>query len=259
MDTRIDGLSQHVHPTPSHTTHRYQLVRRKFVTLMAGVVAAATSGVACTPPASVRTVFYAAVGADLGLYTVDDEAMTLTRDNVTRVPDSVQYVWAHPTMPVMYVAYSNRSTANNNHGVAAYQIDRETGRLTEFNKPLPLDNRPIHISVDPAGHHLLIAYNQPSDLTVHKLNTDGSIGDPVVQRQPIDAGSYAHHVRVAPSGNFVVLSTRGSDATATTPEDPGALKVFQFSDGQLANEKSITNGNGMGFGPRHVDFHAAKP
>jgi 6-phosphogluconolactonase len=237
----------------------YRLGRRRFVTLMAGVVAAATSGGACAPAASDRTVFYASVGADLGLYTVDDEALTLTPDNVTRVPDSVQYVWMHPTLPVMYVAYSNRSKADNNHGVAVYQIDRGTGRLTEFNKPLTLGNRPIHISVDPAGHHLLIAYNQPSDLTVHKLNADGSIGDPVVQREPIDAGIYAHHVRVAPSGNFVVLSTRGSDATPTTPEDPGALKVFQFSDGQLSNEKSIANGSGIGFGPRHVDFHATKP
>jgi 6-phosphogluconolactonase (cycloisomerase 2 family) len=165
----------------------------------------------------------------------------------------------HPTSPVAYVAYSNRSKANNNHGVAAYRIDRGTGRLTEINRPLTLDNRPIHISVDPAGRHLLIAYNQPSNLTVHTLNADGSIGDMVVQREPVDAGNYAHQVRVAPSGNFVVLSTRGSDATAKAPEDPGALKVFQFSDGQLSNVRSIATGNGMGFGPRHVDFHATKP
>jgi 6-phosphogluconolactonase len=245
MDTRIG--------------HRYRLDRREFVTLMTGMVAAAASGVACAPAAPVRTVFYASVGADLGLYTVDDEALTLTRDIVTRLPEPVQYLWVHPTMPVAYVAYSNRSKANTNHGVAAYRIDRGTGRLSELNRPLTLDNRPIHISVDPAGRHLLIAYNQPSNLTVHTLNADGSIGDLVVQREPIDAGSYAHQVRVAPSGNFVVLSTRGSDATATAPEDPGALKVFQFSDGQLSNEKSIANGNGMGFGPRHVDFHTTEP
>jgi hypothetical protein len=161
--------------------------RREFVALMAGVTAAATSGVACAPaesaptesvPASsAGTVFYASVGPDLGLYTVDPTALTLTWDSVTRVPESVQYVWVHPTLPVMYVAYSNRSKADNNHGVAIYQIDRGTGRLTEFNKPLMLDNRPIHISVDPAGRHLLIAYNQPSNLTVHALNADGSIGE----------------------------------------------------------------------------------
>jgi 6-phosphogluconolactonase len=246
--------------------------RREFVALMAGVTAAATSGVACAPatsaPAesaptesapSAGTVFYASVGADLGLYTVDAAALTLTRDSVTRVPESVQYVWVHPTLPVMYVAYSNRSKANDTHGVAAYRIDRGTGRLTELNQPLTLDNRPIHISVDPAGRHLLIAYNQPSNLTVHTLNAGGRIGDMVVQREPVDAGIYAHQVRVAPAGNFVVVSARGSDATASAPGEPGALKVFQLSDdGQLSNEKSIGGGNGVGFGPRHVDFHPTK-
>jgi 6-phosphogluconolactonase len=113
--------------------------------------------------------------------------------------------------------------------------------------------------VDPAGNDLLIAYNQPSNLTVHRLNADGSIGDTVAQREPIDTGFYAHQVRVAPSGNLVVVSTRGSDATATAPEDPGALKVFRYADGQLSSEASIANGDGMGFGPRHVDFHATKP
>jgi 6-phosphogluconolactonase len=239
-----------------------RLGRRKFVTLMAGGMTVAASGVACAPAAPAapaRTVFYASVGADLGLYTVDDNALTLTQVSVTRTPESVQYVWVHPTLPVMYAAYSNRSKASNTHGVAAYRIDRETGRLTEFNKPLTLDNRPIHISVDPAGRHLLIAYNQPSNLTVHTLNADGTIGDTVAQREPVDAGRYAHHVRVAPSGDIVVLCTRGSDATATAPDDPGALKVFQFSDGQLSNERSIANGNGIGFGPRHVDFHGTNP
>jgi 6-phosphogluconolactonase len=171
----------------------------------------------------------------------------------------VQYLWVHPTLPVMYVAYSNRSKANNDHGIAVYRIDRGTGHLTEPHKPVRLDNRPIHLSVHPAGHHLLVAYNQPSNLTVHALTTDGSIGDPVPQREPVDAGSYAHQVRVAPSGDLVVLPTRGNDPTASAPEDPGALKVFRFADGQLSNEKSVANGNGIGFGPRHVDFHATKP
>jgi len=244
------------------------LGRRKFVMLMAGVAATATSGVACAaaapaepaePATPTRTVLYASVGADLGLYTVDENALTLTQDSVTRTPDLVQYVWVHPAMSVMYVAYSNRSRANDNHGVAAYRIDPGTGRLTEINRALALDNRPIHISVDPSGRHLLIACNQPSTLTVHTLNADGSIGDPVAQREPVDVGIYAHQVRVAPSGNLVVVSARGSDATATAPATPGALEVFRYSDGQLSNGSPVTAGDGLAFGPRHVDFHATRP
>lgn len=206
-----------------------------------------------------RTVFYAAIGANLVLYKVDDESLTLTRDHVTRIPESVQYAWVHPVLPVMYVAYSNRSQANDRHGVVTYRIDQGTGRLHELGSPIVLQNRPIHLSVDPAGSYLLIAYNLPSDVSVHQLIADGSIGDTVVQQEPVDAGTYAHQVRVAPSGEFVVLSTRGNHATSTKPEDPGALKVFRFADGQLTDEKSVANGDGLGFGPRHVDFHPAAP
>lgn len=222
-------------------------------------MAAATASVSCAPAAAARTAFYAAVGADLGRYAVDDKALSLARQSVARLPAPVQYAWVHPTLPVMYVAYSNRSTTDNNHGVAVYGIDRGSGHLTELARPLTLGNRPIHLSVHPAGRHLLVAYNQPSELTVHALNANGSIGDTVAQREHVDAGIYAHQVRVSPSGNFVVLCTRGNDPTATTPEDPGALKVFRFTDGQLSNERSIANGNGKGFGPRHVDFHTTKP
>jgi 6-phosphogluconolactonase (cycloisomerase 2 family) len=52
--------------------------------------------------------------------------------------------------------------------------------------------------------------------------------------------------------------TRGNDAAGAKPEDPGALKVFNYAAGVLGNEVSIAPGNGYGFGPRHLDFHPSK-
>ncbi len=46
---------------------------------------------------------------------------------------------------------------------------------------------------------------------------------------------------------------------AGKPEDPGAIKTFRFNDGVLTNLASIAPGNGLGFGPRHLDFHPRKP
>src|SRR5207244_5511017 len=42
-------------------------------------------------------------------------------------------------------------------------------------------------------------------------------------------------------------------------EDPGALKVFAYSNGLLTNEVSIAPNGGKEFGPRHLDFHPSKP
>ena len=41
--------------------------------------------------------------------------------------------------------------------------------------------------------------------------------------------------------------------------EPGALEVFDFSDGVLSNEVSVAPDGGYGFGPRHLDFHPSKP
>jgi len=221
----------------------------------------AVPGTSWAKGSGARPVFYVAVGANLTRYGVDDAALTLTRQATTQMPAPIQYIWIHPTRPLMYAAYSNRFSVKdgNTHGVATYTIDRKTGDLTLFGQPTPLASRPINITLDRRGQYLLVAYNQPSGLTVHRLAADGAIAAQVAQAEAIDAGIYAHQVRVAPSGKFVVLSTRGNDATATTPEDPGAIKVFRFNNGQLSHEVSVTRGNGLGFGPRHVDFHPTKP
>src|SRR5262249_60104771 len=48
-------------------------------------------------------------------------------------------------------------------------------------------------------------------------------------------------------------------AESGKPEDPGALKVYGFKDGVLTDRASIAPGNGLGFGPRHLDFHPTQP
>jgi 6-phosphogluconolactonase (cycloisomerase 2 family) len=122
-----------------------------------------------------------------------------------------------------------------------------------------LPSRPIHTSIDESGQFLLTAYNSPSHITVHRLNADGSIGAEVAQPEKLDAGIYAHQVLAAPGNAIVLLVTRGNDAKAGQPEDPGAIKTYRFEGGLLRNLASIAPGNGLGFGPRHLDFHPTKP
>jgi len=104
-----------------------------------------------------------------------------------------------------------------------------------------------------------VAYNNPSGVTVHRLQPDGTMGAEVEQPQPLDRGIYGHHVRVLPSNRAVVLVTRGNAPTANTPEDPGALKVFAYSGGVLTSRASIAPGGGYGFQARHLDFHPSRP
>ncbi|HXP88593.1 MAG TPA: beta-propeller fold lactonase family protein [Bryobacteraceae bacterium] len=205
-----------------------------------------------------KVVVYEAVGAELTQYDVDIKGATLTKRGLVTLPDSVQYAWPHPSRRFIYVAWSNGS-GHDHHGVTAYRIDGTSGALLPQGNPVPLPARPIHLSTDIPGTHLLVAYNEPSGLTVHQIGADGSIGSLIKQPASLSTGIYAHQVRVDPSNKMVILVTRGNGPTANKPEDPGALKVFGYQDGQLTNRASIAPGGGYGFQPRHLDFHTSGP
>jgi 6-phosphogluconolactonase (cycloisomerase 2 family) len=145
------------------------------------------------------------------------------------------------------------------HGVTAFRIDSATGALQPHGQPISLAARSVFTTVDIPGNHLLVAYNEPSGLTVHSIAGDGTLGAEVPQSAGLDFGIYAHQVRIDPSNRMVVLITRGNGPTATKPEDPGALKVFGYKEGALSNRASIAPGGGYNFQPRHLEFHPTLP
>ena len=237
--------------------------RRTFAALIAGSVAASRKSWGQTVKG--KTVFYASVGPELSLYDLDVDGASLAKKNAVKLPADVQYAWPHPSKRFFYVASSNGQPGGgavnqgDKHYASAFRIDPASGALTPHGQNLMLPSRPIHISVDGAGEYALIAYNDPSGVTVHRINKDGTLGELVNQPTKPDVGIYAHQIRTTPSNRTAILVTRGNNAAGGKPEDPGALKVFGFKDGVLTKLASIAPGNGLGFGPRHLDFHPSGP
>jgi 6-phosphogluconolactonase len=222
------------------------------------------------PSHDARGVLYAAVGAELTQYDIDPQSAALTKRATIQFPANVQYAWPHPSRKYFYVAWSDGGAATaapgaatvphgKLHGVSAFRVDPKSGALQPIGQPVALPSRPIHLSVDMPGTHVLIAYNDPSGLTVHRLNADGTIGALVMQPSALDTGIYAHQIRVDPLNQTAILVTRGNAATKDKPEDRGAVKVFTYSDGVLKNRASIAPNGGIDFQPRHLDFHPTGP
>ena len=115
------------------------------------------------------------------------------------------------------------------------------------------------MTTDRPSEYVLVAFNHPSAIRVYRINRDATLGEEVPQPGSIDAGIFAHQVRVTDNNRLAILVTRGNDPVDGKPEDPGALKVFHFTNGQLTNEVSVAPNGGYGFGPRHVDFHPTQP
>jgi 6-phosphogluconolactonase len=232
--------------------------RRAFATLVAGAIAAPR--LSWGEDLKGKTVLYASVGPALTLYDLDGDAL-VKRGTVT-LPANIQYAWPHPSRKYFYIVSSNGGpgAAGDKHYASALRIDPSSGALTPHGEPRALPSRPIHTSVDQAGQFLLIAYNDPSGLTVNRLNPDGTIGDLVQQPDKLDTGIYAHQIRAIPSNQMVILVTRGNNPEHGKPEDPGGIKTFSFKNGVLTALASIApGGKGLGFGPRHLDFHPTQP
>lgn len=227
------------------------------ISLMVGL-GLVSAAYAQAPPVSDRLALYASVGSELTHYELDAVAAALTKRSSTTLPEDVQYAWPHPSRRVLYVAWSD-GVDGHDHGVTAFSIDSASGALRRHGEPARLPARPIHLSVDMTGTHLLIAYNLPSSASVHRLAPDGTIGGQVAAAARLDAGVYAHQIRVDPSNQFVILVARGNGPADGKPEDPGALKVFGYDNGTLTNRASIAPGGGFDFQPRHLDFHPSKP
>ncbi len=206
---------------------------------------------------------YASVGPELTQYDVDVDAATLTSRGSVRLPANVQYVWPHASRRFLYVASSDSASgmgaAGTTHHVTAFAIDAGTRALTPHGAPIRLPTRPIHMATDIPSQYILVAFSNPSTLRVYRMNADATPGEEVVPPGAIDPGIFAHQVRATPDNRQVILVTRGHDADGGKPEEPGALKVFQFRDGVLSHEVSVAPGDGYGFGPRHLDFHPSQP
>jgi 6-phosphogluconolactonase (cycloisomerase 2 family) len=210
-----------------------------------------------------KAVFYQSIGPELSRYDIGVDGAALTRRDAVTIPGAnVQYVWPHPSKKYLYAVSSDGGPGTipgTRHIASAFRIDPASGALTPHGDSAALPSRPVHCSVDRSGEFLLTAYNYPSNITVHRIKPDGTLGGAVSPSEKLDVGIFAHQVLTTPGNRTAIMVTRGNNPEAGKPEDPGALKVYGFKDGALSNLASIQRGNGIGFGPRHFDIHPSQP
>jgi 6-phosphogluconolactonase (cycloisomerase 2 family) len=237
--------------------------RRTFSALLAGAVAAPRVAFA---QAKVNSAFYSGVGGQLTHFAVDFGAATLTKLATVTLPGGLQYAWPHPSRRYLYVATSSGGVgiapvpgyAPDQHYLLAFRVAPD-GDLSAHGDPIRLRQRPIHLSVDNAGEHVLVAYNFPSNVSVFKIKGDGGIGDEVKQPDNLEKGIYFHQIRATPGDKSILIVARGNNAEGSKPEDPGSLHVYAVKDGVLTSRRKIAPNGGYGFGPRHLDIHPSQP
>src|SRR4029453_11573364 len=154
---------------------------RTFTTLLAGM-----AGVAAAPrlpwsqTAMPKTVLYTSVGPELTLFDLDFTDAALAKRGAVTLPANIQYAWPHPSTHYFYVVSSNGGPGvipGDTHLASAFRVDPGSRPFTPHGDPQALPSRPIHCCVDATGGYLLTAFNFPSAVTVHYINSDCSFGN----------------------------------------------------------------------------------
>jgi len=202
--------------------------------------------------------FYAAVGRRLKTFDVEPAAATLTLRSELELPEGLQYLCRHVSLPLLYAACSDGRPRRDGsrHVLCALRIQAD-GSLLREGRSLALPARPVHIATDSRSRFVFIVYPKPSRVEVYGLGADGRLGALVLQPMP-SLRKTAHQIRLAPGDDVAIVPCRGNDASADSPEDPGAIEVLRHVDGQLTPWRTLEPDGGYDFGPRHVDFHPGK-
>ena len=217
-----------------------------------------------------KTIVYSALGRELEVFDLDTASGGLRWIQSLAMPARVQYAWPNQARTLLYVATSDAGYKANprrpDHFVQAFKI-QPSGELEPHGVSVRLGNRPLHVTLSPAEEYLLLAYNDPPDVTVHRITADGRVGEQVAQPQ-LDFGITVHQVRVTPPGNVVVVPACGHGEHG---EEPGSVGLFSFRDGKLAALarieadparaepwRGVLHG-AHGFAARHVTFHPTRP
>jgi 6-phosphogluconolactonase (cycloisomerase 2 family) len=227
------------------------------------------SGAASTStPAPSPLVVYASAGKLLRVYDLDAKTGALeVRQTLPELKNDVHYIAVAPSRKYLYVSCSEIPPPKDRpvvNAIYAFSIDGRTGALTQLGDSVTPPSRAINITVDNTGNYLLMAHNFAENVSVLKLKTDGSLGEPVKQAdEKQKLGFLVHQIRIDPSNKWVFVPVRGDDAKEKTegkkaePEKFGHMNIFEFNDGALTKHKVVDYPTLMG--PRHLDFHPSKP
>lgn len=140
-------------------------------------------------------------------------------------------------------------------GVSAFDIDRDTGKLSFLNEVSSRGAGPCYLTIDKTGKYVLVANYDAGNVAVFPILADGRLGEAssVVQHTGHGSnperqeGPHAHEIEMSPDNRFALVSDLGLDKLLVYQFDPtkGSLTVNSAPVAEVA----------PGAGPRHFAFH----
>jgi 6-phosphogluconolactonase len=183
-------------------------------------------------------------------YVFDFDTVAKTLNLVTKSPAIVNpsYLVIHPNRKWVYAV-----SETNDGSVEAFQIDANVDSLQFLNSLKVHGDSPCFISVDKTGRYVLVANYNSGNVSVLKINTDGSLANQLFTDQHTGKslvagrqdGPHAHQILQAANG-FVYNTDLGVDKIYVYKLDTASGSLIDTKN-YILMEK--------GAGPRHLAFH----
>ena len=253
--------------------------RREFVKVLSAFGAVAPFGAARQSPDTAnakRILAYVGTyssregsnhGQGIHILEMNPSSGTLTPNQIVKSDTNPSWLAFNRTRTHLYAVNEVADPRTGSGSVTAYDVERETGRLSLLNSVSSEGAKPAHLSIHPAGMHVLVANYDGGSVAVLPLQADGRLvtASDIKRHQgtvgPTQAsgappGSFAisghdrphaHMIEADPSGRFVVAADLGLDE----------IRVWRFDavNGRLTPNEPPSTALPPGDGPRHFAFH----
>jgi 6-phosphogluconolactonase (cycloisomerase 2 family) len=207
-------------------------------------------------------------GRGIYLFEMDPASGALVQREVFANGANPSWLALNPARTHLYAANETATYQGANSGsVSAYAINCANGRLTLINTVSSQGAGPAHLSVHPAGKHVLVANYAGGTVAVLPLGADGQLGPATDVKTgrgdvgPTCAASappgsfaqsgherpHAHMIQSDPAGRFVLASDLGRDRIF--------IWKFDAQTGRLVEHDPPFVALPPGDGPRHFAFH----
>jgi len=201
-------------------------------------------------------------GGSKGIYAcrfLSETGELLVTDQTINV-DNPSFLAVHPSRRYLYSVCGTAKRGPTPGGmVAAFSIDRASGRLTLLNQQSSHGAGPCHLSVDATGTLALVANYGSGSVAALPIGADGRLAasSSVVQHEGSSVnpkrqrGPHAHSITIDPGNRFAFAADLGIDKMMAYRLNPG--------NGTMAAHSPGTTAIHPGAGPRHFAFHPVRP
>jgi 6-phosphogluconolactonase len=196
-------------------------------------------------------------GKSKGIYSCrfDSAAGKLSQPALAVETRNPSFLVVHPNGQWLFaVSEVSEFDGARSGAVEAFQIDKESGRLTLLNAQPSGGTGPCHLALDGSGRCLLVANYNSGSLAAFPVQADGRLGkqSASIQHRGSSAnperqeGPHAHFIRPDPANRFALACDLGLDKVFVYKLDPDRALLSPNQPPYILIKP--------GSGPRHLVF-----